>query len=466
MKPWGGRFHKSTNKQVEEFTASLRFDKRLYRQDIAGSIAHAKMLANGEIITREDADAICAGLSEIFREVESGDFNFKVGDEDIHMAIERALIDKVGPVGGKLHTARSRNDQVALDTRIYAKEACVEIAAATLELQRALLSLAKEHQSVILPGYTHMQRAQPVLLAHHLLAYFFMSLRDFRRITDCYREADAMPLGSGALAGAGFDIDRDFLADELGFASVTDNSMDSVSDRDFVVQLLAAVALIMTHLSRMAEEVVLWSSSEFGYLVLDDSYATGSSMMPQKKNPDVAELVRGKCGRVFGDLLAMLTILKGLPLTYNRDLQEDKECFFDATDTVISSLRVFAGMLSTAKVSASAMIAAAGGGYSTATDYADYLVEKGVPFRSAHEIVGRIVGDCIAKNCELSSLTITELRKYSTKFEDDALLLADVQRSIERRRSEGGSSPASVKKQLAKAKQMIGEEEAWVKQHT
>lgn len=465
MKPWGGRFRKGTNKQVEEFTASLSFDKRLYRQDIAGSIAHAKMLANSNIITQEDADAICSGLSEIFREVESGDFNFQVGDEDIHMAIERALIDKVGPVGGKLHTARSRNDQVALDTRIYAKEACVEIAGATIELQRALLGFAKEHQSVIMPGYTHMQRAQPVLLTHHLLAYFFMTLRDFRRFSDCYREADSMPLGSGALAGAGFDIDRGFLAKELGFATVTDNSMDSVSDRDFVVQLLAAVALVMTHLSRLSEEVVLWSSSEFGYLVLDDSYSTGSSMMPQKKNPDVAELVRGKCGRVFGDLMAMLTILKGLPLTYNRDLQEDKECLFDAIDTALSSLRVFAGMLSTAKVNASAMTAAAGGGYSTATDYADYLVEKGVPFRSAHEVVGRIVGDCIAKTRDLSSLSPAELHKYSTKFEEDALLLADVPGSLERRRSEGGSSPESVKKQLAKAEQMVAEEEAWVEQH-
>lgn len=462
MKLWGGRFEKPTERIVEEFTTSLHFDKRLYKEDIAGSLAHVKMLAKAGIIPPQDSDAIQAGLSRIYREIESGQFAFNVGDEDIHMAIERALIDKVGPTGGKLHTARSRNDQVALDLRLYLKREIASICSLVIDFQQVLKAKGEEHIDTIMPGYTHLQRAQPILLPHHLLAYFFMLRRDFRRLVECYRETDVMPLGSAALAGTSFPIDRDFIARELGFAKVSGNSLDAVSDRDFVVQFLAAAGLIMAHLSRLAEELILWSSQEFGFISMDDAYSTGSSIMPQKKNPDVAELVRGKTGRVYGHLMAMLTVIKGLPLAYNRDLQEDKEGLFDTVDTLKLSLAVLAGAVKTMTVKGEAMEQAAASGFAVATDYADYLVKKGMPFRAAHEVMGELVKECLNQNRGLADLSLDDLKKLSNLFEADALELSGVRQSVNSRISAGGTAPESVAVQLSEAAEMLAEEKAWV----
>jgi argininosuccinate lyase len=450
-----GRFSKPADKLVAQYTASLPFDRRLYRQDIAGSIAHAKMLAKQGIITGEESQKIIDGLEAIRQEIERGKFDFKPEMEDIHMAIETRLIETVGDVGRKLHTARSRNDQVALDMRLFLKDAITDTVNVIKDLQLALLDLAGANIKIIIPGYTHLQVAQPVLFAHHLLAYFEMFARDAARFNDCLKRVDVMPLGSGALAGVAYDIDRDFLAKELGFSQVSRNSLDAVADRDFVLEYEAAAGICMLHLSRLAEEVVLWSSAEFDFIELDDAYTTGSSIMPQKKNPDVAELVRGKTGRVYGNLMALLTTMKGLPLAYNRDMQEDKQGLFDTVDTLLSSLQVFAGMVRTLHVKPENTLKAAGRGYILATDLADYLVKKGESFRTAHEIVGKLVNDAVKKGKAFAEMDIKEYQKFSPLFGEDVSKIS-VRSSVASRNVPGGTAPLQVKRALARARRIIG----------
>jgi len=445
-----GRFHKAADKSVIEYTTSIPFDWRLYRYDIAGSIAHAKMLAKQGIISQEEAEIINKGLASIREEIEQGKFQFKPELEDIHMNIEARLLEKVGEVGGKLHTARSRNDQVALDLRLFTKEAITDTLVSLKKFQRALISLAEANKGVVMPGYTHLQPAQPVLLAHHLLAYFEMLQRDVDRFNDCLKRTDVMPLGSGAIAGVAYNIDREFLAGELGFSQISQNSIDAVSDRDFVVEYEAAASLTMMHLSRLAEEIILWSSAEFNFIELDEAYTTGSSIMPQKKNPDVAELVRGKTGRVYGKLMALLTTMKGLPLSYNRDMQEDKEGFFDTVDTLLSSLEVFTGMVKSLRVKAENMEQAVKQGYILATDLADYLVKKGEPFRTAHEIAGRLVSYAMKKGKSFSELSLTEYKGFSPLFGEDVYLIT-VESSIAARDVTGGTAPKQVERALATA---------------
>jgi len=451
-----GRFHKAANKLVTNYTASIPFDWRLYRQDIAGSIAHARMLAKQGIIPPEETQIIVDGLTSIRDEIEQGKFEFKTELEDIHMNIEARLLEMVGEVGGKLHTARSRNDQVALSMRLFAKEAIAETLVKLRGFQQALISLAEANKGVVIPGYTHLQPAQPVLLAHHLLAYFEMLQRDIDRFDDCLKRTDVMPLGSGALAGVAYDVDRDFLARELGFSQISQNSMDAVSDRDFVVEYEAAASLTMMHLSRLAEEIILWSSVEFNFIELDEAYATGSSIMPQKKNPDVAELVRGKTGRVYGKLMALLTTLKGLPLAYNRDIQEDKEGLFDTVDTLLSSLEVFAGMVKTLRVKAENTGQAARQGYILATDLADYLVKKGEPFRTAHDIVGRLVSYAMEKGKSFGELSLAEYKDFSPLFGEDIYSIT-VTSSVAAKDVIGGTAPRQVEQALATAKKIIGQ---------
>jgi len=450
-----GRFHKQVDKSVIEYTASILFDWRLYRHDIAGSIAHAKMLAKQGIISDKEAKTIIDGLASIQKEIEQGKFEFKPELEDIHMNIEVRLIEKVGEVGGKLHTARSRNDQVALDLRLFAKEAISNTLTSLGEFQQVLISLAENNKGVVIPGYTHLQAAQPVLLAHHFLAYFEMLQRDVDRFNDCLKRTDVMPLGSGALAGVAYSIDREFVAQELGFGQISQNSMDAVSDRDFVADYEAAASLCMMHLSRLAEEIILWSSAEFNFIELDEAYATGSSIMPQKKNPDVAELVRGKTGRVYGRLMALLTTMKALPLAYNRDMQEDKEGLFDTVDTLLSTLEVFAGMVATLKVKAAYTGQTVWQGYILATDLADYLVKKGETFRSAHDTVARLVSYAVEKGKSFGELSLSEYKGFSPLFEDDVRLIT-VESSIAARDVIGGTAPGQVEKALARAKKLIG----------
>jgi len=451
-----GRFHKAANKLVTNYTASIPFDWRLYQQDITGSIAHARMLAKQGIISEEEAEVIISGLASIGQEIEQGKFEFKSELEDIHMSIEARLIEKVGEVGGKLHTARSRNDQVALSMRLFTKEAIAETLVKLRGFQQALISLAEVNKGVVIPGYTHLQPAQPVLLAHHLLAYFEMFQRDVERFDDCLKRTDVMPLGSGALAGVAYDVDRDFLARELGFSQISQNSMDAVSDRDFVVEYEAAASLTMMHLSRLAEEIILWSSVEFNFIELDEAYATGSSIMPQKKNPDVAELVRGKTGRVYGKLMALLTTLKGLPLAYNRDIQEDKEGLFDTVDTLLSSLEVFAGMVKTLRVKTENIEPKVRQGYILATDLADYLVKKGEPFRTAHDIVGRLVSYAMEKGKSFGELSLTEYKDFSPLFGEDIYSIT-VTSSVAAKDVIGGTAPRQVEQALATAKKIIGQ---------
>jgi len=450
-----GRFKKAADKLVTEYTASIPFDWRLYPYDIAGSIAHAMMLARQGIISDKEAETITKGLTVIKKEIEQGEFEFKPELEDIHMNIEARLIEKVGEVGGKLHTARSRNDQVALDLRLFAKEAIADTLAKLREFQRALLSLAEANKDVIIPGYTHLQPAQPVLLAHHLLAYFEMLQRDFTRFSDCLKRTDVMPLGSGALAGVAYNIDRQFLARELGFSQLSQNSIDAVSDRDFVLEYEAAASLCMMHLSRLAEEIVLWSSAEFGFIELDEAYTTGSSIMPQKKNPDVAELARGKTGRVYGKLMALLTTMKGLPLSYNKDMQEDKEGFFDTVDTILSTLEVFTGMVKSLRIKTENTERAVEQGYILATDLADYLVKKGEAFRAAHDIVARLVSYAMEKGKAFSELSLAEYKNFSPLFEKDVHSIT-VASSIAARDIIGGTAPRQVTQALAAAKKIIG----------
>jgi argininosuccinate lyase len=450
-----GRFSKPADKLAAQYTSSLAFDKRLYKQDIAGSIAHAKMLAKQGIISQSEADTIISALESIREEITQGKFIFKPELEDIHMAIEARLIELTGDAGRKLHTARSRNDQVALDMRLFTKEAITETIRDIKGLQSALLDVAEANIKVIIPGYTHLQAAQPVLLAHHLLAYFEMLERDITRFHDSFKRTDVMPSGSGALAGVAYDIDRKFVAKELGFSNVSRNSLDAVSDRDFVIEYESAASICMMHLSRLAEEIVMWSSAEFNFIELDDAYATSSSIMPQKKNPDTAELARGKTGRVYGNLLALLTAMKGLPLAYNRDMQEDKEGFFDTVDTMQTTLKVFAGMIKTLKIKAENTRRAAEEGYILATDLADYLVNKGETFRAAHEIVGKLVNYAIGKGKNLAELDIDEYKKFSTRFKKDVFEIT-AETSLAARNVPGGTAPERVKKALAKARRIVG----------
>jgi len=447
-KPWAGRFRQGTDARVEAFTSSLAVDCRLYRQDIVGSIAHCQTLQRASVLTSREANTLMAGLRRIEAEISEGRFPFVLAHEDIHMAIESRLTTLVGAVGGKLHTGRSRNDQVALDLRLYLREEVMGLLAGLRQLQISLVTVARQERRVVMPGYTHLQRAQPVLLAHHLLAYVEMAERDKGRLRDALRRINVMPLGSGALAGTNYPLDRDYTAQLLGFPEVSQNSLDAVSDRDFVVETLAALALVMAHLSRFAEELVLWSSQEFGFVELPDAFCTGSSMMPQKKNPDVPELIRGKTGRVYGHLMALLTILKGLPLSYNRDLQEDKTPLFDAVDTVRDSVGLLASLVGGMTIRREAMARAASEGFLLATELADYLVRKGVPFRQAHAIVGRIVRERVDGGQDFTGITLNDLRRFSKSFEKDALAVLSVDGALERKSSIGGTARQRVEAQI------------------
>ena len=441
---------------VQNYTESISYDHRLYRQDIAGSIAHARALAVAGILSWEETEAIVTGLMEIREEIGRGDFAFDEGLEDIHMNIETRLFEKIGDVAGKLHTARSRNDQVATDLRFFVKDVIAETVANIKELQRALVDLADDHKDVAIPGYTHLQRAQPILLAHHLLAYFEMLQRDVDRFNQTSKRTDVLPLGSGALAGVPYPVNRRMLAQELGFAEMSANSLDAVSDRDFVIEYQAAASITMMHLSRMAEELVLWSSVEFGFIEIDDAYATSSSIMPQKKNPDVAELARGKTGRVYGNLMAILTVMKGLPLAYNRDLQEDKEGLFDTSDTLLATLEVFTGMIGTLIVNIERAAQSADANYSLATDVADYLVSKGMPFREAHGVVAGLVSHAISEGKSLSDLSLDEYRRFSDLFAEDVYSI-DVKSSIAARNVHGGTAPKQVQRALKRARRLLDE---------
>jgi argininosuccinate lyase len=451
-KLWGGRFTQPTDKFVEEFTASIDFDKRLYHQDIRGSIAHARMLGKQKIIPMADAERIIHGLQEILRQIEGGEFDFSVSLEDIHMNIESRLSAKIGEGGKRLHTGRSRNDQVALDIRLYLRDELVEISAYLDLLIDSLLYQAEANLGVIMPGYTHLQTAQPILFSHHMLAYVEMFKRDKGRMEDCLRRMNVMPLGAGALAGTTFPIDREHVAELLDFPEVTRNSLDSVSDRDFALEFLSAAAIVMMHLSRFSEELILWSTSEFKFIELSDGFCTGSSIMPQKKNPDVPELVRGKTGRVYGNLMALLTVMKSLPLAYNKDMQEDKEPLFDTIDTIKGSLKIFADMIREMRVNVETMRSAAAKGFSTATDVADYLVRKGMPFRDAHEVVGKSVAYCIAEKKDLPELSIEEWRSFSDKIEADIYDAITLEASVNARQATGGTALERVKEEIERVK--------------
>jgi len=451
-KLWGGRFTQPTDKFVEEFTASINFDKRLYHQDIRGSIAHATMLGKQGIIPIEDVEAIVTGLKAILDQIEAGTFDFSVSLEDIHMNIEARLSQRIGDAGKRLHTGRSRNDQVALDIRLYLRDELVEISAYIDLLIDALIFQAEENLSVIMPGFTHLQTAQPILFSHHMLAYHEMLKRDKARMEDCLKRTNVMPLGAGALAGTTFPIDREYVAELLDFPEVTRNSLDSVSDRDFALEFCAAASIMMMHLSRFSEELILWSTSEFKFVDLSDSFCTGSSIMPQKKNPDVPELVRGKTGRVYGNLMALLTIMKSLPLAYNKDMQEDKEPLFDTIDTVKGCLKVFADMVREMRVNPVRMKAAAAAGFSTATDVADYLVRKGIAFRDAHEIVGKTVRYCIENGTDIPELLLAQWQLFSPRIEDDIFASITLEASVNARRATGGTALERVKAEIARAK--------------
>lgn len=457
-KLWGGRFEKPTDRIVDEFGASIGFDQRLWPQDIRGSIAHVRMLGSQSIIAPDDALLIVDGLKAVASELESGSFEFRTDLEDIHLNIEARLREKIGPVAGKLHTARSRNDQVSTDLRLFMKEAIDDTIELLTGLRRTLLDQAEVNVDLILPGYTHLQRGQPVLLAHHLLAYVEMLRRDIEQLQAARRHTDVLTLGSGALAGVPYQIDREMVAAELGFAEISRNSLDAVSDRDYLIEFCAATATIMMHLSRLCEEIVIWSSSEFSFVELDDAFSTGSSMMPQKKNPDVAELVRGKTGRVYGALIGLLTVLKGLPLAYNKDLQEDKEAVFDSYDTVRGSLVAVAGMIETMHFDKDALRQAASDPFLLATDFADYLVAKEVPFREAHEIVGRLVRHCIENSLRIDELAVDDLRQFSEFFSADVSKIT-VEQSVAARDVPGGTAPNRVRAAIAVARKELDETE-------
>ena len=455
-KMWAGRFQKALDQKADDFNSSLRFDCRMYKQDVQGSIAHATMLAAAGILSKADEALICDGLESILRDLESGALDFSAGGEDIHMFIEAELTKRIGDAGKRLHTARSRNDQVAVDIRLYLRDEAKEIISLIKETIAAIVDKAEEGADAIAPGYTHLQRAQPISFGHHLLAYAAMLKRDVGRIEDAVTRMNAeSPLGSCALAGTTYPINRAQTAAALGFTGVGQNSIDGVSDRDFCVELMSAFSLLMTHLSRLSEEIILWSSWEFKFVDLDDSYTTGSSIMPQKKNPDMAELIRGKTGRVYGNLMALLTTLKGLPLAYNKDMQEDKEAIFDSIDTVKMCLEVLAPMLATMKINAENTYRAAQKGFINATDLADYLVKKGLPFRSAYKIVGQIVAECIAKGCVLDTLSLEEYQKHSDLFAEDLYTEISLETCVTKRISEGGASPTSVRKQITLMREFL-----------
>ena len=459
-KPWSGRFEKETDKLVEEFTASISFDKRLYKYDIEGSIAHCMMLAKCKIIKNGEAEKIIKGLRDIKKEIDVGRFKFDIALEDIHMNIERRLIDKIGTVGGKLHTARSRNDQVALDIRLYLRDEIGEIVSLIRGLKKSIVKKAKGNIDVIMPGYTHLQMAQPVLFSHHLLAYYDMFDRDEERFLDMLKRVNVMPLGSAAMAGTNYPIDRKYVAKLLQFPAVTTNSMDAVGDRDFSIEFLSTSAILMMHLSRFSEELIIWSTSEFGFIELDDSFCTGSSIMPQKKNPDVPELVRGKTGRVYGNLMSLLTTMKSLPLAYNKDMQEDKEPLFDTIDTVKASLLIYSKMIGTIKLNRDRLGEAVFQGFMTATDMADYLVMKGLPFRDAHEVVGKVVSFCIKSHKLLSDLTFHELQKFSKSFKKDIFSFIKTEKSVDRKDVIGGTSRKQVLKRITEIEKDFKEQKS------
>ena len=457
MKLWGGRFQKETDQLVNELNASISFDQRLYREDITGSMAHARMLGDCGIISKEDAAAIIGGLQDILADIEAGKVTFTADNEDIHMNVEALLTARIGDAGKRLHTARSRNDQVALDFRMYVREQIPVMVSQLLELETVLCRQAKKYQTAVMPGYTHLQRAQPISFAQHLMAYASMFRRDVTRLEDCRKRLDECPLGSGALAGTTYPIDRWETAQALGFAAPMSNSLDGVSDRDYALELLSGLSILMMHLSRFAEEVILWCSWEFKFIELDDAYATGSSIMPQKKNPDVAELVRGKTGRVYGDLMSLLTVMKGLPLAYNKDMQEDKEPVFDAIDTVEMCLPVFAAMLDTMTVRTDNMRAAAGHGFINATDCADYLTKKGMPFRDAYTVTGKLVAQCTAQGKTLEELTLAELQAVSPLFEQDVYDALNLENCMALRASYGGPAVSETTRQIGEIEQFVQE---------
>ena len=451
-KLWGGRFSKSTDTLVDDFNSSIRFDARMYAQDIKGSQAHAEMLGRQGIIPEADAELIVKTLDEIKADIENNKVEFEIDAEDIHMNIETILISRIGDVGKRLHTGRSRNDQVALDIRMYLRDEIDEILSDIEDLKSVILNISEKHLETVMPGYTHLQKAQPITFAHHLMAYYEMLRRDSERLTDCRKRLNVMPLGSGALAGTTYDLDRDFVAEKLGFDSVTQNSLDGVSDRDFVLELAFDLSTVMMHLSRLSEEIILWSSHEFKFIELDDAYSTGSSIMPQKKNPDVAELVRGKTGRVYGDMIGLFTVMKGIPLAYNKDMQEDKEQIFDAVDTIKMCLPVFSKMLATMTVNKVAMLTGAKGGFTNATDVADYLVKHGLPFRDAHAVVGRMVAYCIEKDKVIDSLTIEEFKSFSALFDDDIYEEISLTACVNQRKLTGGPAVETVRAVIEKYK--------------
>jgi argininosuccinate lyase len=451
-KLWQGRFDQPTNKLVEEYTSSIHYDSRLFRYDIEGSIAHCRMLGECGIISQEEASTIVESLGEILRDIERGKVALDASLEDIHMAIEKELIARIGETGGKLHTARSRNDQIALDMRLYMRDVLSRSRMLLYELQCAVVAAAERNADVIMPGFTHLQHAQPVLFAHHLMAYYEMFRRDSERFRDCLARANVMPLGSAALAGTTYPIDMEWTARELNFPRVVANSMDAVSDRDHMIEFCSASAIFMMHVSRMAEELILWSSQEFAFIEISDAFCTGSSIMPQKKNPDVPELMRGKTGRVYGNLMALLTLAKGLPLTYNRDLQEDKEPVFDTANTVLTTLRLLAKLLPEIRINRARMASMAGQGFTLATDLADFLVRKGVPFRKAHHVVGQVVQNCVQSERELSDLTLDEFKAFHKAFDSDVFAYLNISSVIDQRTSIGGTATSRVKEAIEKAK--------------
>lgn len=455
MKLWSGRFQKETNEELNDFNSSIHIDSRMYKEDIEGSIAHVIMISNCGIISGDEGDLIVKGLQNILKKIENNEINFSKNQEDIHMNIETLLIQEIGEIGKKLHTARSRNDQVALDTRMYIKKQILEINKLILEFQKVLSKKIKENINTIMPGYTHMQRAQPITFAHHLLAYSEMFKRDYERLEDCYKRANTMPLGSGALATTTYPINRVMVKELLKFNRLSINSIDAVSDRDFILELASNISIIMMHLSRFSEEIIFWCSSEFSFIELDDAYSTGSSIMPQKKNPDVAELVRGKCGRVYGNLVGLLSMMKSLPLAYNKDMQEDKELIFDSIDTLRICISIFSEMVDTLKVKKENMKNACKDGFINATDLADYLVKKGVAFRDAHKITGELVYFCIENNKVLEELTIEEMQKFSQAFQDDVYEYIDIELCVENRKVIGGPSSIQTKERLEELNKYI-----------
>ncbi|MEN9439520.1 MAG: argininosuccinate lyase [Leptotrichiaceae bacterium] len=456
-KLWEGRFTKNTNALLEKFNASITFDKRMYAEDIKGSIAHSKMLSKQEIISQDDQLKIEKGLNQIKLEIENGEFIFKIEDEDIHMSIEKRLTEIIGSTAGKLHTARSRNDQVALDVRMYVRHQSLEIKELLINMENVLYTLSKKYKNTIIPGYTHLQRAQPILLAHHLLAYFQMFKRDISRIDDFLERSDEMPLGAGALAGTTFDLDRHYVAGQLGFSAPTVNSLDSVSDRDFIIELASIISIISMHLSRFSEEIIIWCTSEFSFIKLDDAFATGSSIMPQKKNPDIAELVRGKSGRIYGNLIAILTTMKALPLAYNKDMQEDKEGIFDSIDNIKICIEIFYEMLSTMDVNEKEILESMKKGFLNATDVADYLAKNGMPFREAHKVVGQIVSYCEQKNIAIDDMKFEEYLGFSNIFKEDVLEAITIENCVNNRNSYGGTSIKNVLMQLELAEKFLSD---------